>query len=666
MALFKRILYGRYHGNFFYKHFILYVFWGLVCVLPNLFLIPRAYALELSLAEQAYIKAHPEIRVHNETDWPPFNFNRNGKPQGISIDVMNRIAKISGLKVRYVTGPSWNVFMAMMANDRLDVMLNIVDLPERREMLAFTTPYAKSLTGVYVRSENRRRYFSFNDLERRTIAVPAGFDLEINLAKFHPEVRVLPVRDILACIDAVHSGKADAFMEEIGVVDYIISQRMISDVKMAFQVNEAPFVSNLSIATAKDNALLCGVIQKSLNAISDEDLHQIRQKWLLNANRLYERSMVRLTVAEKEYLFHHRQVKICVDPSWAPLDFITEKGTHGGLSADLIQRVSERVGVTPHLVPTVTWEQSLTFLREGRCEAIPLMNETSESGSYIDFSRPYFSFPTVVATRRDAPFIGGYSDLYGKTLALQAHFFITEHLRKHHPQIRIVEVENTREALRLVSGQKVFATIDGLPNIVNTLEALALENVKISGAVPQENRMKLGVRKGNSLLLSVFNKGIATLSEKEKMGLYKKWFDIEVQKPWYSGEPLSLAIFDIDHFKSVNDTFGHMAGDKVLKNIGEVVRTSIRKNDHIGRWGGEEFLIVMPNTRHHDAARVMASLKTRISEFDFGIGRPVIVSIGLGQLGDREKAGVFLTRVDNCLYKAKDGGRNRIVSAEAT
>jgi len=218
--------------------------------------------------------------------------------------------------------------------------------------------------------------------------VPSGFDLEINLAKFHPEVRVLPVRDILACIDAVHSGKADAFMEEIGVVDYIISQRMISDIKMAFQANEDAFISNLSIATARGNPLLHRVIQKSLNAVSDEELHKIRQKWLLNANRIYEQSLVRLTVAEKEYLFHHRQVKICVDPSWAPLDFITQEGTHGGLSADLIQKVSERIGITLKLIPTATWNQSLNFLREGRCEVIPLMNEAAEAGAYIDFSRP--------------------------------------------------------------------------------------------------------------------------------------------------------------------------------------------------------------------------------------------------------------------------------------
>jgi len=145
----------------FYRHCILFVLWGLVCLLPVFFSVSRACAVEFSPAEQAYIKAHPVVRVHNETDWPPFNFNRNGTPQGISVDVMDRIAVVSGLKVRYITGPSWKEFLAMMADGRLDVMLNIVDMPERKKELQFTTPYAKSLTGVYVKGEGRRHYFQF-------------------------------------------------------------------------------------------------------------------------------------------------------------------------------------------------------------------------------------------------------------------------------------------------------------------------------------------------------------------------------------------------------------------------------------------------------------------------------------------------------------------------
>lgn len=721
----------------FYHRFIFFYFYLIIYLFICFSLVPWAGAVEFSLEEQAFIEKQPSIRVHNETAWPPFNFNQNGKAQGISIDVMNRVSEIAGLSITYVTGPSWAEFMKMMADKKLDVMLNIIDLPERRDLLRFTTPYAKSLTGVFATNENSRTYFDFEDLTGKIVAVPAGFDLEINVPKYHPNVKVLLVRDILECIDAVRSGRAHAFMEEIGVVDYIMSQRMVSDVRLAFQVSEEAFTSSLTIATARENDLLHTVIQKSLNAISDDELHRIRKKWLLKTNEIYDRSMLRLTVKEKEYLYRNNQVNICVDPSWPPLDFIAEDGSHKGLSADLSQRISKRTGLKLNLVPTTTWEQSLKFIQEGGCDVIPLMNETLESKSYIDFTQPYFNFATVIAARDDASFIGGYSELEGKTVALQAYFFITEYVREHYPKIRIVEVENTREALKLVSEQKAFATIDGLPGIVNTIEALALENIKIVGSVPQENKMKLGVRKGNDLLLSIFSKGIASLSEKEKIGLYKKWFDIEVsnqffnrsfilkigaggffililliwrqyilkryttklttlneklryaatfdhltgilnrksiekrleievEKSGFSSEPLTIVMFDIDHFKTVNDSFGHMAGDIVLKKMAGFVQKTIRRSDHFGRWGGEEFLIILPNTEHRDADKIMHILKNRIEKYDFSILRPVTVSMGIGQLKKKETPTSFLTRIDNCLYAAKDAGRNKIVNAEVS
>ncbi|BHH85869.1 transporter substrate-binding domain-containing diguanylate cyclase [Desulforhopalus sp. 52FAK] len=704
-------------------------------ILILLFTISHANAIELTSAEQAYIDQHNTIKVHNETDWPPFNFNSAGQAQGISIDVMNRIADITGLQIEYITGPSWDTFMQLMGSDQLDVMLNIIDLPERREKLQFTTPYAKSLTGVFTNSQDSRNYFDFNDLRNKTIAVPAGFDLEINLPKYHPEVKVLAVRDILECIAAVHSGKADAFMEEIGVVDYIISQQMVSDVRLAFQVNEEAFISNLTIATSQDNDILHTIIQKGLNAISGDELNKIRKKWLLQVHEIYEQSMVNLTVPEKEYLFKNKTIDICVDPSWPPLDFINDQGEHSGLSSDLINTISRRLGTSLNLIPTKTWEQSLEFIKAGQCDIIPLMNETEESRSYIDFTQPYFKFATVIATRNEASFIGDYSQLYGKKVALQSYFFITEYVREHHPQIQIVEVENTREALKLVSEQKVFATIDGLPTIVNTIEALALENVKIVGSVPQENKMKLGVRKGNTLLLTIFNKGLNSLSEKEKIGLYKKWFDIEVANQFFNrsfiinlalgfscilalllwrqftlskytqklktlnkklhysstvdhltkisnrksiekhlateiertkitNDPLSVVIFDIDHFKSVNDAFGHLTGDSVLQQMAFLVKSSIRKSDHFGRWGGEEFLIILPNTTAGDAGKLIQNLKKRIERYDFGVQRVVTASFGIGQYDSSETSTLLLSRIDDCLYQAKAQGRNRIVNAK--
>jgi hypothetical protein len=103
--------------------------------------------------EQAWLKKHSEIRVHNETDWPPFNFFANGRPQGFSIDFMNLVAKKTGLEIRYITGPTWDEFLSMMKSGDLDVMINIVRTPEREKYLLYTQPFAANPNSILSRKE---------------------------------------------------------------------------------------------------------------------------------------------------------------------------------------------------------------------------------------------------------------------------------------------------------------------------------------------------------------------------------------------------------------------------------------------------------------------------------------------------------------------------------
>ena len=100
--------------------------------------------LHLTADERAWLREHPKIRVHNETNWPPFNYSEDGKPNGFSIDYMNLVASKVGLKVEYVTGPTWNEFLGMMKSGDLDVMLNIVRTPDREKYLLYTNTYANN------------------------------------------------------------------------------------------------------------------------------------------------------------------------------------------------------------------------------------------------------------------------------------------------------------------------------------------------------------------------------------------------------------------------------------------------------------------------------------------------------------------------------------------
>ncbi len=129
--------------------------------------------------------------------------------------------------------------------------------------------------------------------------------------------------------------------------------------------------------------------------------------------------------------------------------------------------------------------------------------------------------------------------------------------------------------------------------------------------------------------------------------------------------PLALIIFDIDDFKCINDTFGHHAGDSVLREVATLVSSNIRETDYFVRWGGEEFLILCPNTDIDSALYLSEKLRRAISLHRFPIDRGVTASFGVSELLPEDTADTFIDRADKALYRAKLTGKNRVCLADS-
>lgn len=139
--------------------------------------------------------------------------------------------------------------------------------------------------------------------------------------------------------------------------------------------------------------------------------------------------------------------------------------------------------------------------------------------------------------------------------------------------------------------------------------------------------------------------------------------EVEIERARRYGTPLSLLALDADHFKRVNDDLGHHAGDAVLRELARLIDGQIRRSDLLCRWGGEEFMILVPESDAAQAAAMAEKIRQAVSAHDFGqIGR-VTVSIGIGQLSAEETVDAWLRRVDAALYEAKQQGRNCVVVA---
>lgn len=138
----------------------------------------------------------------------------------------------------------------------------------------------------------------------------------------------------------------------------------------------------------------------------------------------------------------------------------------------------------------------------------------------------------------------------------------------------------------------------------------------------------------------------------------------EVMRAQRYKQPFSLFILDIDHFKRVNDSFGHEVGDVVLVKIADVIRASMREVDILARWGGEEFVVLTPGARGHGSAEFAERIRSTVAAHAFPVAGSVTASFGVAEYAEGDTADVLFSRADTALYAAKGNGRDRVELAD--
>lgn len=184
---------------------------------------------------------------------------------------------------------------------------------------------------------------------------------------------------------------------------------------------------------------------------------------------------------------------------------------------------------------------------------------------------------------------------------------------------------------------------------------LALEREKIQGLEQLTNYLEL-----TNLQLESEAQRDELTKLRNRAGLRDHLYEL-VQQSQRDGQPLCLMFLDIDHFKSINDTFGHGMGDAVLKEFGQLLCTTVRKQDILARWGGEEFLLLCPNTKLEEAQLLAEKLRQCIESSSWPHHSTITCSFGLAECNSSDPRALIET-ADQALYQAKRQGRNAVVT----
>lgn len=431
-----------------------------------------------------------------------------------------------------------------------------------------------------------------------------------------------------------------------------------------------------------------------------------------------------LSAAEREYLQAHPVARLAVHPDWPPFEWLDESGKLQGISSDLLRRISERTGLRFEFVHGRNWEESVQMMREGKADLLSMINRTPERDKWLLYTAVLLDDTNIFTTRESHPFITEPALLRSESIALPRGTSFPEAFRRDYPNLQIIFAETDLDALQMVSDGRADITMRSFLSTTYHIRRHNLYNLKIAGIKPEyANHLRIGVRTDAPLLRDILDRGIASITESERReilsmhnhvvetavtdyrlllrvaaifvlilaagfywnyrlkrynrellrisqtdkltGLYNRTkidevFLRETERAFRYERPFSILMLDADHFKRVNDELGHLAGDRVLVQIADCISMTLRGTDYVGRWGGEEFLILCPETSLPDAVIVAERIGQAIREADYPAGRLQTASIGVAQFHAGDSADTLLKRADEAMFRAKAEGRNRV------
>ena len=510
-------------------------------------------SLHLTPAEKSWLQAHPVIRVGVDQNWPPFDYVDAAKQhQGIASDYLHLLAQTLGVQF-VITADIWKNVLQGVKNRQLDMLACASNTAERRQYLNFTEPYIEIDT-VFVTRKTEAAVHSLAGLSGKTVALPKGTYIHELLKNKVPTIIFKFVPSNEEALQAVSLGEADAYVGNLAVVSYFMEQDLLTNLSVDGRLVADKF--KLAFAVRKDWQIWHRIMQKGLATISSEQRQAIRRKWIeldIDSELASDSApTLALTLAEKAWLQQHKTIQIGIDTNWPPIEYIDPQSkAYLGIASEYMAYLEKVLGITTNFNPELDWEQVMEQVQVKEIDLLAAVSTTSEREQYLTFTRPYLKFPYVIFTRDDAPIITGIDDLLDKKIVVERHYANHEILVAHYPQLALVLVDNTRQALEALLLGKADAYMGNLAATSHILLQEGMTNIKVAAPTPYSNDLAFAVRKDWPELAGIIQKVLDTLTPAQINAFKKKWFavryehSIDYTLAWkiLAGSLLVLAIF---------------------------------------------------------------------------------------------------------------------------
>jgi len=458
--------------------------------------------------EKKFLKNHPIITLGGDKTWYPYLYKKkDGTLEGLDVDILNKINTITGANFK-IKATSWTQALQETKEKKIDGLTTSIVHEERKDHLIFSDVYLPIKEYILVKKKDIHNIKTIDDLQNKTIAIQKGNLNQEKIVRNSFNSKIIFKDTLEEVYREVIYGKADATI-------LVTSQEYSSDgynipyLDKAFSLKTD---NGLVFSIRKDWPEALSILNKGLNTLSKKEKKRIQKKWNKNKSYITHNFGLNLSQNEINYLKKRKNIQICTSNSWN-----YEGNTAiNKIALQLTDLILDKINLNSILIETPQWEDSLDYIKEKKCEVIPIMHPTEERMKYISFTPTIITYPIVLLTRSDVHNLYDLKILQNKKIAVISKNAVKDIFDKEFPNNQFIYFPNVKEAISALKKNQVFGYVDALPLTMSLFKNNKNKDIKINRFLNIGIEIAIGVQKDDQYLLSIINKSLDTLTSKEK------------------------------------------------------------------------------------------------------------------------------------------------------
>lgn len=488
-------------------------------------LSPTAEAINLTEQEKQYIASTPKVKIAMMPDFTNFSYLLEKNPVGFEHDLLELISRKAGL-VFEKEFSSWTSNYSSFKDKEIDVISSISYEKNRVEFVDFTEIYYEIPIMVFVRSDFGE-YLDIHSLKYKKVGVIRDSYYTNELEEINA-IELVTYETHEEITKELALGKIDALIQNPSNINNVIKKHSYTNIKLAGRMNlKNSKKEDLRFGIQPEKLLLSSIFKKGLNSITKKEKEELIKKWIGEIKE-YAGGYVELTEDEVDYL-DKKTIKYCINPTGLPLEGFDENNNHAGMSSDYYSFFEKIISAKFQLVRTKNWPESLSYMKQEKCDMLALAMETDERKSYLSFTEHYLDVPMVVATKIDEPFINDILDLKGRKIGVLKGHVIQKILASKYPSLILVEVDDIHQGLDQVKNGEIFSFIETLASIGYEFQNKHLGELKIAGKISEELQLSIAVIKSDEVLLNILQKTISSITNDMHRKIFTKWVPMKYE-----------------------------------------------------------------------------------------------------------------------------------------